>query len=255
MSDNFTFEEQLYRYFDGELQGAEKEQFEAELAASPELRRALETLSMSRYAVNRLGILQSVSAVHESFKKERKEEQPAPLRRPRLIRYAMGAVAAAALVIAFFLIVPPGKSNMNAQDLYASVHKPYDYTPLRSTASNNLEQAYLQKNYRQVTVVYQQLPQPAAKDKLMAACAYMETDNTAKAQELLLSLQQDNRSRPVPEFADDAEYYLALCYLRTGRLEEAGILFRNIKSNPAHLYADKINDEFMKKFNRLQKNN
>lgn len=254
MSDNFTPEEQLYRYFDGELEGEEKKRFEAELESSPELKRSLETLSMSRYAVNHLGILQSVSAVHESYLNEIKQEKNKPVRRG-WVRYAIGVAAAAAVIIALFLVINPGGGKTNPQDLYASVYKPYDNTQTRAGATGTLEQAYRQKNYPQVIAAYQQLPQPVAKEKLLAACAYLETGETAKAQSLLVSLQEDNHTRPVPEFVDDAEYYLALCYLKMGRLDEAGVLFRKIQSNPAHLYADKINETFMKKFNRLQKNN
>lgn len=249
MDDNSTMNEQLHRYFDGELEGAEKLAFEAQLAASPELQRSLEALSLSKYAVNRMGLQQQVSAIHNEYKANK--NVTVPVRKMKWVRYAWGAAAAAVIVIALFILLPAPGKNMNAQNLYASVYKPYDNTQLRSGTPAQMEKAYQSGDFKQVITTYQALPGAGAKEKLLAACAYMETGEAEAAKNLLLSLQQENRARKTTEFADDAEYYLALCYLKLGNLHEAGILFQKINGDPAHLYSDKIDNKFMQRFNRL----
>lgn len=251
MDENSTPDEQLHRYFDGELEGAEKLAFEAQLAASPELQRMLEALSLSKYAVNRLGLKQQVSAIHNEHKANKGTS--APVRKIKWVRYAWGAAAAAVIVIALFVLLPSTGRNMNNESLYASVYKPYDNEQLRSGTAPQLEQAYQARNFKQVIAAFQALPAAGAKEKLLAACAYMETGETEKAKNLLLSLQQDNRARKTAEFADDAEYYLALCYLKLGNLHEAGLLFQKISNNPGHLYSDKIDNQFMQRFSKLKK--
>jgi hypothetical protein len=254
MNDNFTLNEKLYRYFDGELDGSEKTEFEAELAASSELQESLNALSLSKYAVNRLGLLQQVSAIHAEFAGNREEKESpvvAPVRKINWMRYAMAAAAALVIILGITWLMPSGKGKGDAEDLYASIYKPYDNAVVRSGATEQLEKEYQGRNYKQVIALYPALTNPGAKEKLLTACAYMETGETKPATILLLALQQDNRVNQTTAFGDDVEYYLALCYLKTGRLNEAGAMFRGIRNNPAHLYSDKITVAFMEQFNKL----
>ncbi len=260
MSELYPINEQLYRYFDGELTGSEKEAFEAELAASPELQESLKALSLSRYAVNHLGLLQQVSAIHAEFtganqqQNSGAEPQPvAPVRKMNRFRYA--AIAAAAAVVLFlgvYLLMPSGKQAATPGNLYASVYQPFKNDQLRGGASEELEQQYEQKNYKLVITLYNTLFKPAQKEKLLTAIAYMETGNFEQSVNLLLSVQQDNKITSAPLFAQDAEYFLGLAYLKLGKLTEAGEMFRNISSNPKHQYSDKITASFMEQFNKLK---
>ena len=258
MNDNSTFNEQLNRYFDGELTGSEKTTFEAELAASPELQESLKALSLSKYAVNRLGILQQVSAIHTEFTgNQEKTEIPVhtPVRKINWKRYAVAAAAAIIITLGVVWLMPPGKNNMNAQDLYASVYKPYSNEQIRSGGSAQLEKEYAARNFKQVIALYPTLSNTGAKEKLLTACAYIENGETTPAVNLLLALQQDNRVNQTSAFGDDAEYYLALCYLKQGNLKDAGVLLTKISNNPAHPYSDKITAAFMKQFNKLSEKN
>jgi tetratricopeptide (TPR) repeat protein len=253
MSDNYPLNEQLHRYFDGELSGNEKAGFEAELAASPELREALNALKLSRYAVNRQGVLQQVSAIHAEFAGRKDEVQEAvPVKKINWMRYAVAIAAAVTIFIAIMWFLPStGKNNTDASQLYASVYKPYDDAQLRSNNDNNLEKQYQLHNHKQVIAAYAQLQNPGAKDNLLAACAYMETGDHASATKLLLLLQENNRVNATTSFSDDAEYYLALCYLKQGKTNEAVKLFTTINNNPGHLYSDKVTPAFMAQLNKL----
>lgn len=258
MSEHYPLNEQLYRYFDGELTGSEKEAFEAELAASPELQESLKALSLSRYAVNHLGILQQVSAIHAEFTGSRQTTEAetvpvTPVRKINRLRYALvGAAAAAVLLLGVFLLMPSGKQTTTSNGLYASVYKPYDNTKTRGEKSEELEEQYQQRNYKLVVTLYNTLFQPTQKEKLLTAIACMETGNFQQSVNLLLSLQQANKNAAMPLYAADAEYYLGLSYLKQGKLAEAGELFRAISNNPKHLYSDKITPAFMAQFNKLK---
>jgi Tetratricopeptide repeat len=253
MSDNYPLNEQLHRYFDGELSGNEKTGFEAELAASPELREALNALKLSRYAVNRYGLLQQVSGIHSEFVGKKEEVQtPAPVKKINWMRYAVAVAAAVTIFIAVMLLMPStGKNNPNASQLYASVYKPYDNAQLRGNNDSDLEKQYQSHQYKQVITLYTQLQNPGAKDDLLAACSYMETNDYTTAAKLLIALQENNRVKGTTDFSDDAEYYLALCFLKQGKANEAAAIFTKINNNPNHLYSDKVTPVFMAQLNKL----
>ncbi len=50
---------------------------------------------------------------------------------------------------------------------------------------------------------------------------------------------------------DDAEYYLALSYLKNNETAEALPLFKKIHNNKAHLYNNKVSSWFLRKLQLL----
>ena len=80
------------------------------------------------------------------------------------------------------------------------------------------------------------------KTVFLAAMAEMELKKYPDAIRHLNAIVDKNTTAAEAGFGDEAQYYLALCYLATGQSSQASALFNQIKANPAHLYNKKVRD-------------
>ncbi|MBD0333059.1 MAG: tetratricopeptide repeat protein, partial [Chitinophagaceae bacterium] len=84
-------------------------------------------------------------------------------------------------------------------------------------------------------------------DKLLIGISYLQLNNLSSAISVLapITVRENN-------FKQDAEYYLALAYLKNEDYDKALDLMQAIKSNPQHVYHQKFSDKFIRKVRMLK---
>lgn len=248
MNDNYTPTEQLIRFIDGDLEKDEIVLLEKDLATNPDRQLELENLRSARMAVSRLGLQQHVASIHVEMMKELNAEQNDNVRQLSPVRKITQftlriAVGLLVLIIAgglyqYFTVSPDSLFN----EKYAS----YSIGTSRgNTQQTTIEQHYAQKKYDLVITDFEAMAAPAVKDHFYAGMAYINSSNIDKAIQNLSAVITKNATFNTGEFQDDAEYYLALSYLKQKDFDKALPLFEKIHADKLHLYHDKVGYWFL----------
>src|SRR5574343_128101 len=242
MNHNSTQTETLIRYMDGSLSPQETAAVEASIQQNKAMADELGQLQNARLAVRRLGLQQQIAAVHTEMMPQLQQQKSALV---FSITKIMMRVAAAVLFLVIgtaayqYMTVSPGS-------LFSEQFKGYKVAITRDgAASNKVEEAYRAADYAGVLKQFQSIAQPEVKDQFYAGMASMELQYYPGAIQFFKDVLEKNLSAAISVFEDDAEYYLALGYLKANELDKALPLFQKIQSNPAHLYHDKVTTLFI----------
>ena len=73
----------------------------------------------------------------------------------------------------------------------------------------------------------------------------LQEGNTAQALSTFSQIIRINAHSQEKILNDDAEYYLALSYLKAGQAANALPIFKSIHDNANHLYNDKVTEWFL----------
>lgn len=252
MNNNFTKTDFLVQYLDGELSPEERLQLENELKQNTALQQELENLALAKDAVKMYGLKQKVGAVHSVMMKEiAATEMPAKTGMIRNIARRSMKIAAALLVVLLgfgvyqYVSVSPDK-------LFAEKYQPYSFSVSRgAAAADAMENAYKERNYTGVINLFTVLQNGGQKENFLAGLAYLAVNDYAKGIVSFNKVLSLNNAAGASIFKDDAEYYLALSYLKNKEIKSALPLFAAIHTNPDHLYNDKVTAGFMRKLKIL----
>jgi len=246
--------ETLMRYLDDELTSAQRDDFEKRLATDPALRQELEDLQTARAAVKLYGLNEHVGSIHHQMMAEMKPHgvvrSMSPVR--RTIRYTL-AIAASILLVGV-VIIGYDFFTLSSERLYNSQYHTYELSALRGEANSasQIEMDYQHGDYSAVIEDRQKIQNATPKDEFLAGIAYLQTDNVSAAISSFQSVIEKNRSANTSIFNDDAQYYLALSYLRNKDYDRCLDLIRTIRNNPSHLYHDQFSSRFVRKVKRLR---
>jgi len=248
-----TMSEKLVQYLDGEMTGPEMEIMQQQLAAEKSLFDDLESLKATREAVKMFGLRQKVSGIHQQMMQEMK----APARKisssRRIIRYSI-AVAASVVLIAGSLI---GYNfyTLSSSKVFASQYHPYELGTVRDGGNlpeSSVETTYRERNYKKVTELYAAGNFQSAKEIFLAGMSFVEQGDNNKAIIELKKLIAENDTARSGLLKDEAEYYLALTYIRNRDYDFALDLLRKINDNPEHLYHDKVTGKLIRQVKMLK---
>ena len=248
--DNFTKQtESLMRYLDGEMSQTEKEEFEKELTADESLRQQLQDLQASREAVKMYGLKQQVASVHREIMEETKPG--AVIRKMsstrRFARYGLRVAASIVLIAICFLAYR--FFSLSPDKLYNEKYNSFELSTLRGENENQateIEKAYREKNYKRVLVLSTKYPEKNIKDEFLAGISCLELNKPSEAVDLFNKVIIRDQNSDHPVYKDDAEYYLALSYLRAKNYEKALELMNAIHENRSHLYREKFTKGFIR---------
>lgn len=248
MDNNNTNTERLIRYLDGELSEAESEALQTELANNADMQQELDNLILTKAVIKNYGIAQKVKSLHQTMMQEmRMPAKPVLRSMPKMM---MRIAAAITILIGLFGLyqyfsVSPG-------NLYSNQYTAYHVATMRGTAdANNIEKAYSVKRYDEVIELYRQTANPTANEQFLAAQAYLNLANLNNAIMLFDTLLQKNKTTNTDTLNDDAEYYLALSYLKKNETTKALPLFIKIHDDKDHLYHNKISSWYLAKLKLL----
>jgi hypothetical protein len=243
--DNSTpaMNEMLIRYLDGELSGSEKEKLEQQFSADESLRRDYEQLVLARETVRQYGLQQKVAGIHRQMMKEFQTpvREISPVR--RIIRYRMAAAAGILLLVAGIVLY--NYSRLSPEKVFAANYRSYELSTMRGENAqelSRLEVAYNEKKYAEVVNITFDRPF-SIHENFLRAMAWMELRNTPKAIDLYKLVIRE--ARPANLLKEEAEYYLALAYIRGKQYPGAIQQLEYIQKNPGHLYYKKITPELI----------
>jgi tetratricopeptide (TPR) repeat protein len=119
---------------------------------------------------------------------------------------------------------------------------PYELNRVRGEANtNNLEAAYNNKDWNAVISIANQ-PNAGSKELFLSGAAYLELNQPAKAVAAFQRLITYNQQTQSNYFQDEAEYYLAISYIRNNQPSDAITVLKKIRGDKDHLYYGKAND-------------
>lgn len=244
MSNNIT-PEMLIQYLDNELDAGQRQLIESQLSTDAELQQQLERLQLAKQAFAQYARRVQVSSIHNEMLKK----TTAP------VSYLRSAMRIAALLLVLILIAGVVQySLLDSNRLYRS-H--YDAFTLGTSRDNNsipaLEQAFRQNNMQQVIALYESNGPQQPADHFLAGQAYLATGNPQKAITAFEAQLQANAPKTPKPYQDDAEYYLALAWLKAGRADKALPLFQQIHDQKAHAYNRELSGWYLTQLRWLQR--
>lgn len=237
MDNSEQADDRLMQYLDGELMGEELSAFEQSLANDPEMRARMENLELAKMAVQHYGLKDQVSSVHQQMMEEFRNEDTAKSRGViyPLLRSTMKI--AAGLIIFMFLFGAYEFATVSSSGLAQNAYSPYALSIDRGAAeSSAIERAYVNHNFREVTINLEKNTNATEKDHFLGGQAYLAIHQSAKAIREFNKVVLDATS----SYKEDAEYYLALGYLQNDQPLKAQTLMDKIYKDKDHLYHDRV---------------
>lgn len=249
--DNNITPDTLISYLDNELEPDERLYVEARLAADPALGLQLQRLALARQAAAHYGTRQRVAEIHREMMQEMRAKP-----RARVLRVRWLLRVAAVLLVMLLVAGVVQHWLLDENRLYNARYERYAMSITRDddTAISRIAQLYGAGNLQEAASAYEDQSQaPLPSDHFLAAQAYLSMNETGKA---ILALEAQLRANgslgSFKPYHDDAEYYLALAYLKDGRLAQAIPLFRHIHDTPAHAYHRQVSSWYLWRLQWLQ---
>ena len=252
MSNNISQTERLISYIDGDMSDAEKNVLQQQLQADKAMQQELDNLLLATDVVKNYGLTNKVANIHTKMMNEMATTSmrpEAPVRRlnMRIIKYAAGII----LLLGMFGLYQ--YFAVSADKLYNEQYSAYTFTTLRGSESlPPIEQAYAEKKYDEVIAAFKQQTDASVKENFVAGQAYLAKVNYAEAINCFKTVLTKNSNTHTGLLTDDAEYYLALSYLKNNNPAEALPLFKKIHNNKEHFYNNKVSAWFLKKLQLLK---
>lgn len=235
-------QEIIDQYLNQQLSGDQLDAFEAKLNNDPDFKKEIEMQAFIHRGANKLG----QDEMHAKLKKIRAEvlhtpakktEEPkakvVPLGQKKKIRSLLrwGMAAAIALAIGASIYIIANHQTMSTDDLYANYYQPYtEEITVRGDNTNasvqEVTQLYKDKKYREALPAFLRLlaaePDNAELQLVVGICQ-LELDNFDKASQSFSSVTN-------PLYKDQAQWYLAMTFLKQNDLASAGTILKTIQS-------------------------
>ena len=247
MEGKINYSEFIDRYLDKDLSGPELNWFEKELDSNSELQAELEFQKELNEAIGQGDIYdlrEKLDAIHEIV-------DPEPIRKKikRTLTENWAGFAAASVVIlctiGFFLSTVIN-SGQTAEELFDQYYEPYIVpTNYRSAAdiNNVFHRAlveYGNQDYKKALQLFEKVlieDETRMDVTLLSGISYLEIENFNGANNSFIKVIDHNDNL----FIEQAEWYLALCYLKTGEQEKAHFKFGKMITDNS-LYKEEAED-------------
>ncbi len=245
-----VYTEQILRYLDGEMSTEERERFEELLTRNPPLAEECRRLSMAVDTVKYMGVVEQVKNTHQQLKSEGSitglsSRRVVPIR--RIIRFGM---AAAAILLFIFIGIKGWEFYaLSPQRLYEQAFVDYELSSSRSTQqpAPPVEAAYLQKDYKKVISLAKGDTTLTADENFFTGLSYLHEEEFAAAIPYL-----EKTATPGSDKKADAEYYLAMAYLRNRDYDQSITLMEKIRGDVQHPYHEKFTEKYIDKVRMLK---
>lgn len=242
MNENSTQTETLIQYMDGTLSEQERTAVAQSILNNSEMAEEFDRLQTARSAVRRLGLQQHIASVHAEMMPQFKTSSPAKVF--SMSRFVMRVAAAVV-----FLVIGTAAFQyftVSTDSLYNEKYAAFTVPVTRDGASSEkIVEAYRAANYTEVLKQFQLIAQPETRDQFYAGMASLELKFYPGAVQFFKNTIESNRVSGTPIFQEDAEYYLALSYLKTNEIPKALPIFQKIYDTPQHLYHDKVSTLYL----------
>ena len=102
-----------------------------------------------------------------------------------------------------------------------------------------------------VIMEFNALPSPKPEEYMIAGVAFLESNQPERAISNFSKVIQQNADAKTDYFEDDAEYYLAMSYLKNRQPQKALPILEKIQADPGHPYNSKLSKWFILKVKSL----
>ena len=247
MADFLHNDEILMNYLDGNMDSVERARLESELQNDADLNKRLQSLQLAIASVRHYGTAEKVRSIHSGMMQElshvQKQGKVVPFK--RIVQYSL-AVAASIIVIivGVNLFI---SSSLSSEKLYGEAFVDYHASGVRGNGTETeISKLYEAHNYRAVTEKAndQHLSQ---EDSLLIGLSYLKSNQVSSSIDWLKPISVQNTNK------QDAEFYLALSYLKNKNYNEALALMEQIHSNPNHVYHNQFSDDYINRVRKLSR--
>jgi tetratricopeptide (TPR) repeat protein len=251
MNENSNHTETLIQYLDGELQGEELESFNKNLENNPLLREELENLQLAREAIWRYGLKSRIGSIHSEVMTEMNLKKP--VKAGVIKMYVQtGLRIAAVLIVLIGVSAIYQYLTATPEKLFGENYQPYTIHEMRGEpGGSKLEEKYKAGNMDSVILEFNSLSVAKPEDYILAGVAFLQNNQPEKAIKTFQVLIQKNADDKTDYFEDDAEYYLAMSYLRNREPAKALPILKKIQADPGHPYHNIVSKWFMLKVKSL----
>lgn len=231
MEGKINYSEFIDRYLDKDLSGPELNWFKKELDSNSELQAELKLQKELNEALGQDDILdlrEKLNAIHEMVDPEPKRKR---IKRTLAGNWAGIAAASAVILVAFgFLLSTFINPKQTAEELFDQYYEPY-VVPTNYRSSTGIDNVFHKAliefgnhDYQKAIDLFRQVlteDESRMDATLLTGISNIEIENWNAANHSLQKVIDHNDNL----FIEQAEWYLALCYLQTGELEKAGARF------------------------------
>ena len=229
----------LIDQLDAQQQGNSIPEAAALLANDEAARAEMQYLELAVAGVQLEGLREQVAAVGKQFKVAETPvvtmKQPA---RRSIVRNVFQVAAAVILLIGGAVVYKFVATTSTG--FYTEYYQQYELSTSRSgEAANNIETAYLNKDWQGVINAFESTPEKTNKEYFLAGMAAMETRNYEFSIQQFTAVLDRNRQNNDDYYNDEAEYYQALAYLANNQVNEGVREIELIRANKAHLFQAK----------------
>lgn len=214
----------IERYNAGEMDEAEKEWFRKELEGNEKLRREVELRNRTDMILKDRDIMNLRNKLNAI---EKRRQEPVPEVKPKKpvnIRYA--AIITSLVIIGSIALLSRGRPD--SDEIISRYYKPYEVATVSRSAnmasnSDNFRLAveyYNVRDYRNAAIYFSRVLEDNPGDmhtELLNGISNFENQNYPEASGSFSKVIQDNNNF----YIDHAQWYLALCYIKTGEKAKA----------------------------------
>ena len=170
----------------------------------------------------------------------------------RIIRYSVAFVSGLTLlVLCYWAYI---FYSLSPNNLFADNYIPYKVEKLDSITANkysDIEKAYRESNFTRVIDLNTAGPL-FPKDILLTGLAFLETGNLSRAISSFQVVLADADKTKSTILTDEAEYYLALAFLKNRDYDQAIELMIRIHDNPRHTHHEKFSRSYIRRVKMLK---
>jgi tetratricopeptide (TPR) repeat protein len=251
--NNYTNSDLLVDYIDNNLSLEEKIKVEAMLQNDETIQTELDNLVLAKNAIEYYGIRKQVRLIHQNMMANNAEEQPIKKEKGiirSMVKWSI-RIAASLLIVMLGLGVYQ-YATITSDKLFDENYSAYTISVTRGEVSETfMEKAFQEKKYEAVIAAFLNVKDATQKESFIAGHAYLETKNYEKANEAYNAVLLKNKATQQTIFNDDAQYFLAMSYLKNKKINLAKPIFENINNTSTHLYNDKVSSTFMRNLKLL----
>lgn len=193
-------------------------------------------------AVQQYNLVKQVQLVHQQFintAKTTTQLQEAKVIRMSPVKMMMRIAAAVVLLLTSLTAVQYFTST--GSSFYHNLNEDYIVNNTRDgQQASAIIEAYQSGNYKRTIELFEQINNPGNRELFITANSLMQLNNTTRSIELYLQILNNNRTVAQKFYQDEAEYYLAMAYLKNNETDKALPILTQIADDKNHTYHDKI---------------
>lgn len=194
-------------------------------------------------AIQRFETISQVQNVHNDFITT---AEPVKVQATKTIRLFSTKTLIRAAAVVFFLcagFITYEIATISGDRIHSDIYQPFSLNTgrdVKETSESMIIRQFRQQNFMSVIKSYTEITTPGNREKFLAGYAYMQNNSYSEGIALMESIISSNKNANPPLYNDEAEYYLAMVYLKTGNYQKAYEYLLQIYNDVNHTYHEKI---------------